>query len=75
MSDFNFGMARIPITKITKYDWLHRENLDMNELEIYKDVLSESQYKRLVAAKESNDQNEFKHWERVAKCRLARKDV
>lgn len=47
----------------------------MNELEIYKDVLRESEFKRLVAAKENNDQNEFKHWERVAKTRLARKTV
>lgn len=47
----------------------------MEELEQYKEVLSESQYKRLVAAKENNDQNEFKHWERVAKCRLARKTI
>lgn len=45
----------------------------MEEIKQYREVLSESQYKRLVNAKNNNDQNEFRHWERVAKCRLYRK--
>lgn len=47
----------------------------MDDLEQYREVLSESQYKRLLDAKNNNDQNEFKHWMNVAKKRMLRKLV